>query len=364
MEAPHRQPHSSSPWTVLLAVLFVAFGLSGPGLRAQCGMIPNECCPPESVTSFFSAPLAVANALMAQFEQDVPMTSPEGPPSSTTSDPGTVSLPGQATCSPDRTRPVDTPGQSVPNVSTYGGVEKTVTTPVIDDGLTGIASMYQPRFVVDGSFPAWAGNGTSIKGDLPRPDLDVNLLAGGNQAAETVQPRPGTVPGLYLLQVGDNFYHYGGPLESGANPQTTAVYAQSLTSEPDLVVLTNNLSSAQLWFFPTASSGPESALGVVEIRHSDGTVAAFESFVPYVNPQTLPGQRLWRVTSVRDPYDNVAWFSYNHLHQLDEVVYPSGMKQEFDFLPAWKANFPQGDDCIEVRYLRGGGGKDKTNKKN
>ncbi|MBZ0153489.1 MAG: hypothetical protein K8J09_18340, partial [Planctomycetes bacterium] len=164
------------------------------------------------------------------------------------------------------------------------------------------------------------------------------------------------MPGLYLLQVGEVFYQYGGPLETGASPQTTAVYADYNIVEgvPNQVpefapttkyVYTNNLSGAQLWRYVTGSSE------YVEVRHVDGSVAHFESFNPYVSTYSpSPTRNLWRITWVRDPYDNQSDYTYNSLHQLTEIAFPSGIQECFNYLPSWRTGWPSGSDCIEISY--------------
>lgn len=100
--------------------------------------------------------------------------------------------------------------------------------PVVEDGIMGLADLYHQWLKVDMSYTAWDGSGTSLTdSDIPTPDMAASSLATDpNDGALKVQPRPGTMPGLYLYydnESGD-YYHYGSPVESGANPQTTAVY--------------------------------------------------------------------------------------------------------------------------------------------
>jgi hypothetical protein len=89
---------------------------------------------------------------------------------------------------------------------------------------------------------------------IPVPDVASNALVGDGHG---LQPRPGTMPGLYILQVAGDFYHYGGPLETGADPQSTAHYddtsavpvgtAGTSGFVAGTLAYTNRISGAQLW---------------------------------------------------------------------------------------------------------------------
>lgn len=268
-------------------------------------------------------------------------------------------------------------GVGVTTVTTYGSAERHVAMPAIKDGMSGLASLYHRTFVFDASFTAWDGSGTALKGDgIPVPNLDVSVMASNpldaaslEEAAYKVQPRPGTMPGLYLLQDEDEnnvFYHYGGPLDSGANPQTTAIYQlasggggggkleAAFLPTSATYRYTNNLSGAELWYY-TGITTP-----FVEIKHVDGSVARFDSFNPWNSAYTSgpgAGKRLWRVTQVRDPYDNVATYSYSStqspaaLHRLTRIEFSSGLVQKFSYAPwsGWS-----GYDCFEVSYEQSG----------
>jgi hypothetical protein len=136
-------------------------------------------------------------------------------------------------CSSSATQFLDA-GRGDMVIDTYGGQTRGIPMPVVDSGLIGLGNLYHSQFVVDMSASAWSGTGTHLRSadttyDLPVPWMNAGDLDGGGYA---VQPRPGTMPGLYILQVGNNFYHYGSPLDSGANPQTTAVYLEGYGVDP------------------------------------------------------------------------------------------------------------------------------------
>jgi len=285
-------------------------------------------------------------------------------------------------------------GRGNMTIDTYGGQVRSIPMPVVESGLIGLGNLYHSQFVVDMSAPAWNGTGTHLRSagtayDLPVPWMNAADLDGGGYA---VQPRPGTMPGLYILQVGNNFYHYGSPLDSGANPQTTAVYLEGNVVEPSgggggeededddessekrvalptrrgpsasdprlptVVIRHNQLTGAWLYWFP-GSGNP----GYIEVRHVDGTVARFDWFNPYVSTWTPPGptRTLWRLTEVRDPYDNVATYAYNSTHQLTSITFPSGISQHFTWSssatssPAWP-NSTSGYDRLEISYQYNG----------
>ncbi|MEO6593899.1 MAG: hypothetical protein ABIP94_04010, partial [Planctomycetota bacterium] len=233
-------------------------------------------------------------------------------------------------------------GRGETAVSTYGNAVREITMPAEHTGMTGLASLYPRTVVVDASYTAWNGPGTYLMGNpgdaMPVPET-VAVQLGGD--GHHMQPRPGTMPGLYILQVGDDYYHYGGPLESGANPQTTAHYKPNLSFAPP-PYLSNQLSGAQLWPFP----------GYIEVRHVDGSIARFDSFNPYTQLYTpSPSRTLWRLTWVRDPYDNQTNYVYNSFHQLVEIRFPSGLTQHLDYSPSWAWS---GVDCLEIRYTQNG----------
>ncbi|MBX3463371.1 MAG: RHS repeat protein, partial [Planctomycetes bacterium] len=244
-------------------------------------------------------------------------------------------------------------------VAPYGTAERELPMPVVEDGMLGLARLYHAVLRFDASYTAWDGSGTSLKGgSIPTPNLDAgNLASDPADGAFEVQPRPGTMPGLYLYydnETGD-YYHYGGPLDSGASPQTTAIYklaagggggmfSPAFLGPLATTIYRNNLSGAELWHFGSASPP------YIEVKHVDGTVAHFDSFDPYRSGYSASGV-LWRVTSVRDPYDNTATYSYSSTHRLTEIAFPSGLKQLFDYSPGWAHG--GSSDCLEIRYTQG-----------
>lgn len=242
-------------------------------------------------------------------------------------------------------------------VTTYGTAIREVPMPRIKDGMSGLSVLYHSKFRFDVSYSAW-GSGTSVVGgSIPVPNLDTANLNGADPYL--VQPRPGTMPGLYLYQPdgSDEFFHYGGPTESGASPQTTAYYDSpndgGIPSAPD--VYTNQLSGAELWHYNAGVGGSSE---YVEVKHVDGTVARFEHFDPYSSSYT-PSGTLWRIDKVTDPYDNVADYSYDTSHRLETIDFPSGLRQRFDYNPSWSGwTWSSTTSGVRIRYRRdtGGGG--------
>lgn len=299
MKTPHLWllRFSYAPFTALVLVL-------GEQMPGQSGVIPNESCRPPSSVVF------------------------------------------RESCGDGK--PVCRDAGSGPtNVTTYGSAQRYIPMPTVEDGMMGLARLYHGTLVVDASYTAIDGTGSSLTGgDLPLVDMDsAHLIGSGSEVGLAVQPRPGTMPGLYVLQENDNFFQYGGPIESGANPQTTAVYIDPGDSVP-APVLTNNLSGAQLWRYMSAS--PQ----YIEIKHVDGSVARFDSFQPY-NGGYIPSTRtLWHVTQVRDPYDNIATYEYDGLYRLIHINFPSGLTQTFDYGPSW-GTWGSGYDRLEISYAQG-----------
>ena len=246
-------------------------------------------------------------------------------------------------------------------VTTYGAAEREILMPVVEDGMMGLATLYHRWLKVDASYSAWDGSGTSLEGgSIPTPNMDAaNLATDPDDGAWKVQPRPGTMPGLYLYY--DNtegaYYHYGGPIDSGASPQSTAIYkleeggggggmfAPAFLGPWATTIYTNNLSGAQLWHYGGAT------VPYIEIKHVDGTVARFDSFDPYKAGYS-PSGVLWRVTSVRDPYDNAATYTYTGNHRLEQIEFPSGYIQKFNYNPGWSGWSGIGADLLEITYER------------
>ncbi|MBL9075940.1 MAG: hypothetical protein JNL08_00470 [Planctomycetes bacterium] len=341
-------------------------------LRAQGGeQMPNEQCPAPGVDMSVMCVDVGQDTLYQQFVVDEPSILDSVPMASVLLDDMVQRLPENTVYQGDRNAVLLDPGRGVTVVSTYGSVEYRITMPVLETGLRGLADFYDNVIVVDVSEPAWNGGGVDLKlgeaDPLPLPNLQ-NLV--GEELG--LQPRPGNLPGQYIFEHGGVFYQYGGPLQTGANPQTTAVYDPSGSSVPSVVPQTalvtpnpigigNQLSGAQLWNFSTA------AVPFLEVRHVDGSVARFETFSLYVSvggtPWVPPGppQRLWRLVSVRDPYDNEAVYSYNAWNQLTSIQYPNGLRQHFDWHSAsgsgsssWPNWAGQGMDLLQVRYTKHG----------
>lgn len=262
----------------------------------------------------------------------------------------------------DASAPVHDAGSGKTVVTNYGSAEREILMPVFEDGMMGLAPLYHRWLKVDASYTAWDGSGTSLEGgSIPTPNMDsANLATDPADGAFKVQPRPGTMPGLYLYydNTEGSYYHYGGPLESGASPQSTAIYelaeggggggmfVPAFIGPLATTIYTNNLSGAQLWYYGSAT------VPFIEIKHVDGTVARCDSFDPYKAGYSASGV-LWRVTSVRDPYDNTAIYTYSSNHRLTQITFPSGLKQIFDYSPSWASNFASGIDCLEIRYEQG-----------
>jgi hypothetical protein len=233
-------------------------------------------------------------------------------PTETCSSPKVIHRPG---C--DASMPVRDAGVGDSVVTPFGAVERGIRLPVVEDGMQGLARLYHQWLKVDASYTAWDGSGDSLEGgDLPfasvaasNLDNTVSIDSVAVDPSLLVQPRPGTMPGIYLYYDDETgkYYQYGGPVDSGASPQTTAVYSYASTIEggggmfkPSFLgpyatlIYSNNLSGAQLWYYGSASTP------YIEIKHVDGSVARFDSFNPYRSSYTPTGT-LWHVTSTRRP---------------------------------------------------------------
>ncbi|MBL8756786.1 MAG: hypothetical protein JNK15_26045, partial [Planctomycetes bacterium] len=243
-------------------------------------------------------------------------------------------------------------GEVRTKLDTYGTALLAVRNSRPPSGLIGMAEIYQNLFVVDGSGPAWGNTGVLLKGGgIPVPDVHAEHLVGpaAGQGALGFQPRPGNFPGNIIYEVNETYYQYGGPLETGASPQTTAVYAAEGQGFTVSYPLSNNLSGAKLFRYGTAPNE------YVEVKHVDGSVAHFEQFNPYVSAWTPPsGTRLWRITWVRDPYDNQAAYTYDSANRLERIDYPNGIRQTFDY--AQWAGFSGAFDCLKISFSLTAGG--------
>lgn len=300
-------------------------------LAAQ-GVIPNECCPESKVAT-----------LLYPYEQGW-----EQAPDAVDATTGTTTL------------------------NLYGKANHEIAMPAVQDGMSGMARAYHGWLAVDMSYAYWTGAGTNlVNAGIPVPPVTSSLLDAGAR----MQPRPGTMPGLYIYEPNpaggeepsgpvdpqsqqmqqneepggdpeENWYEgslfqYGAPIETGATPSSTAIFTPPasfsapwpIPSAP--VVYTNQLSGAQLWHFGT----------YLEVRYVDGSVARFESFNPY---STAQNGRLWRVDWVKDPYDNHAEYSYDNAHRLISIAFPSGLTQKFNYAPGW-SNW-SGATLFEVSY--------------
>jgi YD repeat-containing protein len=183
---------------------------------------------------------------------------------------------------------------------------------------------------------------------LPVPSLQADFLVGGPAG---LQPRPGTMPGLYVYEHDGDYYQYGGPLDTGADPQTTAVYADP-TDSPLSEPLASNLSGAQLYrFFPQSLAAAAAPQHYVEVRHVDGTVARFDRFTAYLPNNPHSARRVFRLTRLVDPFDNVATFTYDALNRLTRIDFPSGLSQRWNWAPNWPGFVP--GNQLEITYAQG-----------
>jgi RHS repeat-associated protein len=248
-------------------------------------------------------------------------------------------------------------GSGATTIDTYGTAVHSMVMPSVRTGLSGLATLYPSMLKFNVSYTAWNGSGTSLfGGGLPVPDVTASVLhVPEGPQAEALQPRPGTMPGLYLYSLPNPaggsaaftppepeapapdtwmFLHYGSPIDAGASPQTTAVYAPVRTAtDPNTIVYHSNLSGAQIWYYGGA------ATPYTEVKHVDGTIARFDTFTAWTSTYTSnpanAGKNLWRLTQLRDPYDNTANFVWNAFNRLTEIQFPSGLKQRFNYSPSW-----------------------------
>lgn len=259
-------------------------------------------------------------------------------------------------------------GVGLTTVSVYGTAERRIPMPEISSGLQGVAALYHRALVVDVTNTAWDGSSPNLKGGgIPLPNLDpANLQSDVPGSGRSLQPRPGTMPGLYLYSEGNGkFYQYGGPISTGANPQNAAVYGDSTVLAgsggpggsgeegpvhgppmPATLVYTNNLSGAQLWHYQAGN--------YYEVKHVDGSVARFDVFTPwtaaYASLPANAGKIMLRVTSVTDPYDNKADYVYDTQARLDEIRFPSGLTQKFEWDATWNGWTGNAYDMLGVEY--------------
>lgn len=298
--------------------------------------MPNECCPPPAAESINYVQFSSGPENFMYCDVDPRLSNYvviTGPKSATMVGGDAAGFPFASRCGTDPGTPVIDIGHVIPVVNVYSGIDLRVPMGSMADGVSGLASLYHSVFIIDGSYTAWNGSGTNIKIEeggtpVPTPDLASVNLAGEEQG---LQPRPGTMPGLYIYQDGSAFHQYGGPIDSGANPQTTAIY-EDLTDAPGTVVMTNQLSGAQLWWYKSAVPP------YLEVKHVDGTIARFNSFASHSSgyQSAHPNKRLWRLSWVRDPYDNQVTYQYDEnygtpLNHLTSIRFPSGLSQHFTY---------------------------------
>jgi len=240
-------------------------------------------------------------------------------------------------------------------------------------GLMGMADLYQAAFRVTISPPSWdGGGGVLFDNEIPVPDVE-HLEEPG-----ALQPRPGTMPGMYIYcdTDADAYYQYGGPLDLGANPQETAWFTpqgphsgrvepmesgshtgSSSGSNQPLVLSAstyrNQLSGSQLVVFRNASPP------YIEVRHVDGTVARFERVRPtYQSGYGNGNDTLWHLVQVRDGYDNIATYHYDSATagRLLRIEYPSGLHEKYDYAPSWDGSWPTANQSssVEITYMQDG----------
>ncbi len=339
--------------SLVLPVVGLAFCLGS--VRAQ-DQIPTECCSPPSPDDLLSVVIRDFQDLLEHFwakSSNPTVTTPVAQHVTNSSIPTMTTTGVYASDTNDEVRD---PGEVATTFNVYGGADLRIEMPRIPTGMLGLSQLYHSVLVVDGSMSAWDNSGTNIKiegsgGAIPVPDVQASHLIEGDL---TLQPRIGTSPGLFVFEFNGTYYQYGSPVDSGANPQTTAIFIGPV--EPGGVGLTspyplsNNLSGSKLFRYGTSPNE------YLEIKHVDGSVAHFESFNPWLQAWTPgPSTKLWRVTWVRDPYDNQADYSYNALHQLTSIEFPSGITLAFDFTPDWKQTQGWGAafDCLELSYWQG-----------
>jgi len=131
--------------------LFLCCALAG-SLRAQCDLIPNECCPETNVVVFVLSPSgAMWMHLAATMQVSVAATndSAQGPAASSLLDAGAPGLPTGSTCDIGPDRPVHDAGVGATVVSVHGAVRHHLPMPSVHTGLSGLAQLYPGLLVVD-----------------------------------------------------------------------------------------------------------------------------------------------------------------------------------------------------------------------
>ncbi|MFN9306451.1 MAG: hypothetical protein ACK6DT_10310 [Planctomycetota bacterium] len=193
--------------------LGLALALAG-SLRAQCIQMPNECCSDSNVAVVvMSVPGAMPMVLAVATQVSLPATndSAQGPAASSLLDAGAPGFTTGSTCDIGPDVPAPDAGTGATVVSTHGAVRYHLPMPSVHTGLSGLAQLYPGVLVMDVSAGVYkSGTPGHLKGfspndptgRLPVPDFNPELLDGG---VSGLQPRPGTMPGLYVYQVGSTY---------------------------------------------------------------------------------------------------------------------------------------------------------------
>ncbi|MFN6195717.1 MAG: hypothetical protein ACK5BN_18050, partial [Planctomycetota bacterium] len=127
------------------------------------------------------------------------------------------------------------------------------------------------------------------------------------------------------------------------------------TDSPLAEPLANNLSGALLYRFQTQSLvATVPVQNYLEIRHVDGTVARFDRFRfgwTQNGSAALP-RWMFRLTQLRDPFDNLATFTYDGSNRLTRIDFPSGLSQHWNWNPNWQGF--AGGNRLEITYQQPG----------
>ncbi|MCA3008134.1 MAG: hypothetical protein INH34_07190 [Phycisphaerales bacterium] len=170
--------------------LFLCCALAG-SLRAQCDLIPNECCPETNVVVFVLSPSgAMWMHLAATMQVSVAATndSAQGPAASSLLDAGAPGFATGSTCDIGPDRPVHDAGVGATVVSVHGAVRHHLPMPSVHTGLSGLAQLYPGLLVVDVSAGVYKSGAPALltgyspndpTGRLPVPDLNPDFLVGG-----------------------------------------------------------------------------------------------------------------------------------------------------------------------------------------
>ncbi|MBK8097134.1 MAG: hypothetical protein IPK26_08505 [Planctomycetes bacterium] len=232
-------------------------------------------------------------------------------------------------------------------------------------GLSGLADCYNSSLKFNQGNTFWMTGGGGgccgfpAQGGCALPILNPDQGHGGEH--ERQQPRGGVRPGCEFWMEPDGvYYQFGDPNNhsgSGAAYRLPGGGGGGGGGGSAPEILFGDKSGAQLWVHKNATPR------YLELKHTDGTVARFEEYMPWapgtphyhqIGDPAYVGGTAWRIVQLNDPYDNIAYYTYNTQHQLTQVTFPSGISEHWNYHPGWEWGWNEGYSCIEISYKKGG----------